>query len=130
MDLERLAEATAVIGDRWTPLILAVLLEESATFGDLQQVLPTISPAVLSGRLKDLEEQGLVLAVPYRFRPMRYRYEPTARATRYADALRALAASGGAEVTHEACGTAAELQWWCPTCRALVDARQGDLHRF
>lgn len=130
MDLQRLADATAVIGDRWIPLILAVLLEAPATFGDLQQTLTEISPAVLSARLKDLERQGLILAVPYQLRPVRYRYEPTARATAFGDVLRALEASGGAEVTHEACGTAAEIRWWCPTCRTPVDARQGDLHRF
>jgi len=130
VDLRRLAEATEVLGDRWTPLILAVVLEDPATFGSLQQAVPDISPTVLSARLRDLERQGLLLAVPYQLRPVRYRYEPTARAVSFAGALRALEASGGAEVTHEACGTTAEVRWWCPTCRAPVDARQGDLHRF
>lgn len=130
MNLQRLSEAANLVGDRWTLLVLAVLVEAPATFTDLQGAIPGISPAVLSARLRDLEKHGLVLAVPYQARPVRHRYEPTARAVALSDALRALAAWAGAEVAHERCGTQASLRWWCPTCETPVSAGESDLYRF
>ena len=72
-----LEEALASVGDRWTLLVVAALLDGPRRFGDLQRALPGIAPNVLSGRLRHLEEQGLVVAQPYSKRPPRYVYELT-----------------------------------------------------
>jgi DNA-binding HxlR family transcriptional regulator len=129
VDLEHLAAATHLVGDRWSLLLLGSLLEGPATFQQLTDRLG-ISPAVLSSRLKHLESAGLVVAVPYQRRPVRFTYEPTARGEALRDALVALAAWGGEAVVHDVCGTEATLQWWCPTCQVPVDAAEGALRRL
>lgn len=55
-----IAKATEILGEKWTLLILRELLMGGSRFGELQRGLPLISPAVLSKRLKTLEESGLL----------------------------------------------------------------------
>ncbi len=55
-----IAKATEILGERWTILILRELLMGGRRFSDLQRGLGDISPALLTSRLKSLEEQGLV----------------------------------------------------------------------
>ncbi|KAA9010696.1 helix-turn-helix transcriptional regulator [Histidinibacterium aquaticum] len=45
---------------RWTPLILREFLCGSTRFNELRRGLPRISPALLSKRLRELEETGLI----------------------------------------------------------------------
>src|SRR2546426_9596788 len=85
-----LAEALASVGDRWTLLVVAALLEGPRRFGDLQRELSGIAPNVLSHRLRHLEQQGLVLAQPYCKRPPRFVYELTEGGRGLAGALRLL----------------------------------------
>lgn len=60
-----LADALASVGDRWTLLVIAALLDGPRRFGELQADLPGIAPNILSARLRRLEEHRLVLAEPY-----------------------------------------------------------------
>jgi DNA-binding HxlR family transcriptional regulator len=129
-----LADALARVGDRWTLLVVAALLEGEKRFNELQDELDGIAPNVLSGRLKLLGEQGLVVARAYSERPPRFVYELTASGRELAGALRLLAdwgagAAGDAEpLRHAACGTALEARWWCPDCEQVVDdAGEGDV---
>ncbi len=55
-----IAKATEILGERWTILILRELLMGGRRFNELQRGLGDISPALLTSRLKSLEEQGLV----------------------------------------------------------------------
>ena len=55
-----IAKATEILGEKWTLLILRELLMGGTHFGELQKGLPLISPALLSKRLKSLEESGLL----------------------------------------------------------------------
>ena len=57
-----LAHALDLLGERWTLLILRDLLLGPHRFGDLQACLPGIGANLLSKRLKELEERGLVEA--------------------------------------------------------------------
>jgi len=126
-DSSPLAEALATVGDRWTLLVVAALLERPRRFNDLLEGLAGIAPNVLSDRLRRLEQQGLVVARPYSERPPRYVYEPAAAARELGGALRMLAdwgarRSGEAAVArHGACGTPLEARWYCPTCELPVD---------
>src|SRR5215211_1178104 len=70
-----LADALARVGDRWTLLLVAALLEGEKRFNELQEELDGIAPNVLSARLKLLVEQALVVARPYSERPPRFVYE-------------------------------------------------------
>jgi DNA-binding HxlR family transcriptional regulator len=56
-----IAKATEVIGERWTILILRELLMGGRRFNELQRGLGDISPALLTARLKSLEEQGIIV---------------------------------------------------------------------
>ena len=54
------AMAAEVLCSRWTVVLLRELLAGSTRFNDLRRGLPRMSPALLSQRLKELEETGIV----------------------------------------------------------------------
>lgn len=54
------AMAAEVLCSRWTVVLLRELLAGSTRFNDLRRGLPRMSPALLSQRLKELEENGIV----------------------------------------------------------------------
>ena len=54
------AMAAEIFCTRWTPLILRELAAGSTRFNDLKRGVPRISPTLLSKRLKQLEEAGVV----------------------------------------------------------------------
>ncbi|MBA3422548.1 MAG: helix-turn-helix transcriptional regulator [Thermoleophilaceae bacterium] len=132
-----LAEALATVGDRWTLLAVAALLDGPRRFGDLGRELPGIAPNILSARLRRLEQAGLVVAEPYQERPPRFVYELTAPGRELAGALRLLEGWGGRHreeadsPRHAVCGSPLEARWWCPTCEeALEGAADGDELHF
>ena len=65
-DRSALADALATIGDRWTLLVIAALLDGPRRFGDLQEEVERIAPNVLTQRLRQLERNALVVARPSR----------------------------------------------------------------
>ncbi len=140
VDRHSLAQALELVGDRWTMLVIAALLDGPRRFGDLQDEVEGIAPNILTQRLRALTEQGLVIASPYSERPPRFAYELSAPARDLALPL-ALLAQWGAGATgagqtprHDACGTPLTLEWWCPHCRDIVadvyspDGGDEDLH--
>jgi DNA-binding HxlR family transcriptional regulator len=54
------ARALELVGDRWALLLVRDLLVGPKRFGDLQRGLPKIPSNILSARLKELEENGIV----------------------------------------------------------------------
>ena len=131
-----LAAALDAVGDRWTLLVVDALLDRALRFTDLAAAIDGIAPNVLAGRLKRLEQEGLVVATAYTRRPPRFAYELTAPGRELAGALRLLAGWGarrhglaGAS-THASCGTPLETRWWCPTCSRTVDDDEPDDLRF
>ena len=121
-----LADALARVGDRWTLLVVAALLERPKRFNQLQEELEGIAPNVLSTRLRALAEQALVVAQPYSERPPRFAYELSESGRELAGALRLLAdwgarSAGGEPYRHEACGGTLEARWYCPACEVVVD---------
>ena len=122
MTRSSLADALARVGDRWTLLVVAALLDGPRRFNELQQELDGIAPNVLSSRLKQLQEHALLIAEPYQERPPRFQYELTEPGRELAGALRLLADWGGGEPhRHAECGTALEARWFCPSCEVVVD---------
>jgi len=127
-----LADALARVGDRWTLLAVASLLDGPKRFNELQEELPGIAPNVLSGRLKLLGEHALVVQRPYSERPPRFVYELTESGRELAGALRLLAdwgargAGDAGGLRHAACGTALQARWWCPACEEPVADPVGD----
>jgi DNA-binding HxlR family transcriptional regulator len=58
------AMAAEIVCSRWTALVVRELLCGSTRFNDLRRGVPLMSPTLLSKRLKELEEAGVVVAVP------------------------------------------------------------------
>ena len=126
--------AMARVGDRWTLLIIDALIEGPRRFKDLEAAVPGLAPNVLSSRLRRLEGDGLVVAVPYSERPARYEYQVSAEGRELAGAMRLLASWGaramGAEhegPRHRACGTPLQARWYCPTCQRATDQADDDV---
>jgi len=130
-----LGEALARVGDRWTLLVVNVLLGGPHRFNDLLGALPGLASNILSQRLRHLEREGVVVATPYSRRPPRFVYDLTASGRELAGAVRLLAQWGAghggvAAMPHDACGTPTEARWWCPTCARMVDDGPTDEIRF
>lgn len=58
------AMTAEVICSRWTALVLREMLCGSTRFNDLRRGVPLMSPTLLSKRLKELEQAGIITAVP------------------------------------------------------------------
>lgn len=71
-----IAKATEILGEKWTLLIIRELLMGSSRFNELQRGLGTMSPALLTKRLRTLESHNLVVR---RKNPSKrgYSYYPT-----------------------------------------------------
>jgi DNA-binding HxlR family transcriptional regulator len=121
-----LANALERIGDRWTLLTIAALLDGPRRFGELQATIANISTNVLTSRLRALERLGIVVASPYSERPPRFEYYLADAGHALADAIRLLAAWGaGADslsegLVHARCSTNLEVRYYCPTCDEIV----------
>jgi DNA-binding HxlR family transcriptional regulator len=130
-----LAEALSSVGDRWTLLLVAALLDGPRRFGELQEAVEGIAPNVLTQRLRALERNALVVARPYSERPPRFIYELSAAGQELAGVLRLLAGwgarhAGASAPRHSVCGTAMEARWWCPSCERPVSDDEGEELHF
>lgn len=56
------AAATAILGDKWTPLLLRCFMNEpTLRFCHLQDLTNGINPRTLSARLVSLEQDGIII---------------------------------------------------------------------
>jgi DNA-binding HxlR family transcriptional regulator len=131
-----LADALTAVGDRWTLLVIAALLDGPRRFGELQALVTGIAPNVLSQRLRHLERNALIVASPYSERPPRFVYELSSAGRELGGVLRLLEGwaarnTGGSSIPrHEVCGTPIEARWWCPTCERPVEEDEGEELHF
>lgn len=80
-----------IIGDSWTPLIIAYMLAGPATFSELEKHLIGISPRTLSNRLDILLTEKIIQKKPYNTHPPRNLYGLTAKGESLRTALIELA---------------------------------------
>lgn len=71
------AMAAEILCTRWTPLVLRELLCGSTRFNELRRGLPRMSPALLSQRLKELQEADIVERRPVEDEPWVEEYHLT-----------------------------------------------------
>ncbi len=69
--------ALAIVGAKWTLLILHNLTEGPKRFGDLERLIAGASPKMLTARLRELEQLGLVTRTAYAEVPPRVEYQLT-----------------------------------------------------
>ena len=115
------ARALDVVGDRWTLLIVRELLVlEQARFTDLQDGLPGIAPNLLTGRLQELTEQGLLYreVVPAPVRGAVYRLTERGRALE--GVVRELLKWGAPTVPDAPEGAHFQMHWLSMPARHLL----------
>lgn len=106
------AKALDVVGDRWTLLIVRELtLQGACRYTDLQHGLPGIATNLLSARLKELEENGLIRreAAPRPVATTLYELTPAGRELE--PVLRALGRFGARFMPAPAEGEAFRSHW-------------------
>jgi DNA-binding HxlR family transcriptional regulator len=69
--------AIELIGKRWTGAIVSTLTERPMRFGELRKAIPGLSDRLLSQRLRELEEEGLVEREVEAGTPVRVTYSLT-----------------------------------------------------
>lgn len=87
-------KAMMVIGKRWTALIIRDLVTGTKRFCQLEGSLQGISPKMLSQRLHELEEQGLVERAVYAEVPVRVEYSLTDKGLDLKNVIESMAAWG------------------------------------
>ena len=129
------AKSLEVVGERWTLLIVRDLLREPRKFQDFQDSLPGIAPALLSERLKLMEEHGLVTRRFYSEHPPRAEYLLTDKGRELGMVIGALATWGSrhlhprSALVHTDCGHKVALSYFCPTCDERVGGTSVTLRR-
>jgi len=79
--------AIELIGKRWTGAILCSLTEGQLRFGELARAVPGLSDRLLSQRLRELEDEGLVEREVEPGTPVRVTYSLTAKGTELGPAI-------------------------------------------
>lgn len=130
-----LEHALALTGDRWTLQIVDELLRGPKRFGELGLALSGIAPNVLTARIRQLERDGIVVAIPYSQRPMRFAYSLSDSGRELADAISVLGAWGARRAgldeapVHQRCGSRLSVRLYCPTCeQPATDSEADDVH--
>ncbi|MDE5054696.1 helix-turn-helix transcriptional regulator (plasmid) [Niallia taxi] len=63
-----------LIGKRWTGLIIYVLLSGPKRFSEIHKIIPDLSKRMLTERMKELEDHGIVIRHIVKERPVRAEY--------------------------------------------------------
>ncbi|MCW5748446.1 MAG: helix-turn-helix transcriptional regulator [Alphaproteobacteria bacterium] len=126
------ARTVAVIGDRWTLLVLRDCFLRVRRFEDFQARLG-ITRHVLADRLRKLVKQGVLRRVAYQQRPRRHEYRLTAKGLDLYPVLMAIVHWGDVHLAgkrgrpllhvHRSCGHAFDPLTVCSACGEPVDPR-------
>ena len=73
----RFHRASELIGRRWTGAIIFVLLKARCRFATLREAIPDITDRMLSERLQELEQEGIVERTVVPDTPVRVEYALT-----------------------------------------------------
>lgn len=94
--------AAEIICSRWTLLVLRELVQGSSRFNELRRGVPSMSPALLSKRLKDLEAAGIVRRIAADREPGVHEYRLTPAGEELRPIIEAVGVWGHRWVTTEA----------------------------
>lgn len=83
-------KAVELIGRRWSGAVIQLLMPGPSRFAELRDAIPDISDRMLSERLRELEEEGIVLRTVIPETPVRVEYSLTAKGRALEPALGAI----------------------------------------
>lgn len=83
--------ASELVGRRWNGAIIFMLLKQTCRFAALRDGIPGITDRMLSERLQELEQEGLVERVVVPETPVRVEYSLTRKGKGLAEAVDSLA---------------------------------------
>jgi DNA-binding HxlR family transcriptional regulator len=86
----RFHHASELIGRRWTGAIIYVLLKSRCRFATLRDAIPDITDRMLSERLQELEDEGIVDRTVVPETPVRVEYTLTKKGRELAAAFDAI----------------------------------------
>lgn len=124
--------ALAVVGDRWSILILRDMFKGIRRFEEVQRDLD-IPRAVLTDRLRRLVETGVLERRRYQHRPERFEYRLTDMGRELSPILVSLMHWGDkwlgdgdppVSLVHQPCGTPVTLDYYCWECSASFPATE------
>ena len=128
-----LAAALAIIGDRWSVLVLREAFFGVRRFDQLQRNLG-IARNILTGRLHAMVEAGILARRPYQERPLRHEYVLTERGIdlypilialmQWGDRHLAGEAGGPVVLRHRPCGEISTPTLTCSACGEPIDPRE------
>src|SRR5438045_9788133 len=87
----RFHRASELIGRRWTGAIIYVLLARRCRFATLRDAIPDITDRMLSERLQELEQEGILERTVVPEIPVRVEYALTKKGRALASAMNAIA---------------------------------------
>jgi DNA-binding HxlR family transcriptional regulator len=87
----RFHRASELIGRRWTGAIIFLLLKQTCRFATLRDAIPGITDRMLSERLQELEEEGLIERTVIPETPVRVQYSLTRKGKALAEPISAIA---------------------------------------
>lgn len=73
----RYEAAIALLGKKWTGLLIRILMDGPRRFTDFTAQVPELSDRLLSERLKELEEHGVIDRVVHHTKPVLIEYRLT-----------------------------------------------------
>lgn len=111
-----IAGALQLIGDKWTMLVVRDLFAGPKRTTELLQDLHPISSRTLMGRLREMEQDDLVLRNNYGGLPRRVEYELTERGRRLVPLLDALMKVGQALECNECQDRKESAGYYCDFC--------------
>jgi DNA-binding HxlR family transcriptional regulator len=131
------ARTIAVIGDRWTLLLLRDCFLRVRRFEDFQARLG-VTRHVLADRLKKLVRHGVLRRVPYQARPKRHEYILTQKGLDLYPIIMAIVHWGDTHMVdergrpklyeHKACGKLFDAVLTCSQCGGRLSAREVHVH--
>jgi DNA-binding HxlR family transcriptional regulator len=86
----RFHRASELIGRRWTGAIIFVLLRSRCRFATLREAIPEITDRMLSERLQELEDEGVLERTVLPAAPVRVEYALTRKGRALASAIDAI----------------------------------------
>jgi DNA-binding HxlR family transcriptional regulator len=131
------ARTVAVIGDRWSLLVLRDCFLRVRRFEDFQSGLG-VTRHVLADRLKKLVRHGVLRRVPYQTRPKRYEYLLTPKGLDLYAIVMAIVHWGDIHMVdergrprlyeHKLCGKMFDPVMTCSECQEPLSARDVHVH--